>query len=369
MVGVYMIEHVGTRAFKEGGTKIKEFIDTDPSVSIRLLLEGLNFNISKIKRIIEKKGMLTVYSEWLEGKDFQQIHRESSVSVEDYMNLGIFFAKLNEVRNKEGLRISSRDLFFKNFMKKTDGSVTLCDYANLYWTDFPEEDIVRWFINNYFLDKKYKDAFVKAYLKERNIDLEYIINKELQYNWDNYQDLYCNGKLLRSGPRSNKRLQFLPNDFTGLKVLDLGCSCGMFAREAKRRGADIVKAIDKCSKDPSHRLIDLSSVIAYSEGLDIYFLCCDIEDGLCLREDNYDIIFFCAILGHLKTDRLEYLKMLRKKCSTLYFETNLGGKELPHRKLLQETGFTDIECLGESGDPGRDPCNTYTMFKCKGDLR
>jgi len=364
-----MIEKVGTRGYRKGNTKIKEFIDSDPSISIHLLLEDLDLNVSKIRRIVKQDGKSTVMSEWLEGKDFQQLHAESIVTVEDYEKLGIFFAKLNEVKNKEGLHVSSRDLFFKNFMKKTDGSVTLCDYAKLYWTDFPEEDIVRWFINNYFLDKKYKNAFVNAYLKERNINIDYLIQKELQYNWDGYQDLYCNGKLIMQGPRSNNRLKFLPDDFTGLKVLDLGCSGGMLAREAKRRGAFMVKAIDKRTREPSHMLIDLASVISYAEGLEIYFLCRDIEDGACIIEDTFDIIFFCAILGHLKTNGLEYLKMLRSKCATLYFETNLGGKEPPHRKLLEDAGFINIECLGESGDPDRDPCNTYTMFRCKGDLK
>lgn len=364
-----MIEKVGTRAFKDGNIKIKEFIDIDPSVQIHSLLYNMGLDVSKIFSATSNDGILTVKSEWLEGKDFQQLHAEDIATTEDYEKLGVFLAKLNEIKNGEGLRVSSRDLFFKNFMKTSAGIVTLCDYAKLYWTDFPEEDIVRWFINNYFLDKKYKDSFVNAYLKERNITLDYIIQKELDNNWDGYQDLYCNGKLLQSGPRSNNRLKFLPQDFTGLKVLDLGCSCGMLAREAKRRGASLVKAIDKRAREPTHRLIDLASVVSFAEGLDIYFVWQDIEDDACIKEDTFDIIFFCAVLGHLKTNGLEYLKMLRTKCSTLYFETNLGGKEPPHRKLLEDAGFTDIECLGESGDPDRDPCNTYTMFRCKGDLK
>ena len=364
-----MLEKVGTRAFRDGDTKIKEFSTLDTTQEIRQILFDKGLPIPKIKNIIRINNIFTVYSEWINGKDFMQLFSEGIISTDDYYKFGVFMGKMNNIKNEKGESASSRDLFVKNIIRTDDNKVMLCDYAKLYWTDFPEEDIVRWIINNYFLERKYKEAFMEAYLKERNVTIDYLIQKELDVNWDNYQDLYCNGKLLRNGPRSNNRLKFLPADMTGFKVLDLGCSCAMLAREAKRRGAYIVKAIDKQAKEPSHRLVDLGAIVAYAEGLDIYFLCQDIEDNKCIEEDVFDVVFCCAILGHLKGNGLEYLKMLRTKCSILYFETNLGGKEPPHRKLLEDAGFNDIQCLGESGDPERDPKNTYTMFKCKGDLQ
>jgi len=88
-------------------------------------------------------------------------------------------------------------------------------------------------VSPYDFKREHKDSFMKGYLTQRGITLDDVIQKFLNANWDNYQDLYCNGVLLRRGPRSNKRLKFLPKDMTGLKVVDIGCSCGMLAREAK----------------------------------------------------------------------------------------------------------------------------------------
>lgn len=391
MVGIHMIEKFGFRSYKDGNKKIKEFLNEDYTPPIRQFLQD-KLDIPKILNIIEKTKSFIVESEWIEGKDFFQIDREfqnrllefmkqnSSLEEkelfiekeemaisENYFKWGVFMAKMHNVKNDKGLSVASRDLQMGNVIKADDGRVMLCDYTKLYYTDFPEEEIIRWILIPYPFNKKYKDSFMNGYLAQRNITLDDMIQKTIHINWDNYHDLYCNGKLLRRGPRSNKRLEFLPKDFTGLKVLDLGCSCGMLAREAKRRGAKDVTAIEK-QHHLAHRLIDLVAVISYAEGLSIRCLHNDIEDGMCLRENTFDIIFFCAVLGHLKGDRFEYLKMLRHKCKILYFETNLGGKELPHRDLLEKAGYKEIECLGESGDPDRESNSHYTMFKCKGDL-
>ena len=92
--------------------------------------------------------------------------------------------------------------------------------------------------------------------------------------------------------------------------------------------------------------------------------------SLSIKDNSFDVIFFCAVYGHIgvEKERFAYLQMLRTKCKIMYFESNLGGKEEPHRKLLEKAGFKYIECLGESGDPNRNENSHYTMFKCKGDL-
>ncbi len=367
-----MIERMGTRVFKESKIKIKEFSILDDTISIHQLLLDSGLDIPKIISLKKKGDSIVKESEWIDGHDFFFLQDNRKITHLDYFCLGEFMAKMHNIKNEKGLSVANRDLTPRNILRTINGRVMLCDYAKLYLTDFPEEEVIRWILLNYNLGREFKEAFISGYSTQRSFNLMNLIKKEIWYNYDNYQDLYCNGELLMQGPRSNKRLKFLPEDMTGLKVLDLGCSCGMLAQESKRRGAEFVKAIDNRTREIGHRLIDLAGLIAFVEGLDIYFLCNDIENpGIIkgIKEDIYDIIFFCAMLGHLKTDGLTYLKMLRERCATLYFETNLGGKEAPHRKLLEDAGFKEIECLGESGDPDRDPCNTYTMFKCKGDLK
>jgi len=386
------MEHYGFKAYRDGNKKIKELLINDYTISIRQFLQDQGLEIPKILNIITGPEIITIESEWVEGKDFLHIQQdflnkkveleiqnksakeiadfilqEEAAIANDFYKWGIYMAKMHNIRNAKGLSIASHDLQYGNVIKADNGRVMLCDFSKLYYTDFPEEEIVRYILLPYKMNKKYKDAFMQGYLNERGITLEYIIQREIDFNWDSYQDIYCKGKLIRKGPRSNKRLQFFPEDFTGLIVADLGCSCGMLAREAARRGAKYVLAIEKQNHN-THRLIDLVAALAYAEGSDIHCLPNDIEDGICLKNNTFDIIFFCAVLGHLKGDRFEYLKMLRTKCKILYFETNLGGKEGPHRELLEKAGFSQIECLGESGDPERETNSHYLMFKCKGDL-
>ena len=384
-----MIEKYGFLAYKDGNKKTKEFGKGNSTIPIREFLQEKGFEMPKILNLIEKDNKIIVESEWIEGRTFLQIERdiwngmldlkkqgkptkefiekENLDVLEDYYKWGVCMAKMHNIKNDKGLSVASRDLQPGNVIRTDDGRVMLCDYAKLYYTDFPEEEIIRWILIPYPNRKNHKDAFMRGYLPERKMSLESMVEKTIHVNWDSYQSIYCNGKLLRRGPRTNNRIKFLPTDFTGLSVLDLGCSNGLLAREAKRRGAKHVVAIEK-GKHDFHRLIDTVAMLAYAEGLEIQCLHDDIENSLLVKNNTFDVIFFCAVLGHLKGNRFEYLSMLRTKCKVMYFETNLGGKELPHRNLLEKAGYKEIECLGESGDPDTEPNSTYTMFRCKGDL-
>jgi len=361
------MEKHGFLAYKEGNKKYKTLLSNNTTIPIRKFLQSQGFEMPQILAFVVKEKTITIESEWINGRDFFDLQKEKELTSEDFHKWGIFMAKMHDIKNDKGLSVASRDLQFGNVIRCDDGRVMLCDYAKLYYTDFPEEEIIRHILSTYVSKKGYKDSFMKGYLTQRGITLDKIIQKALHVNWDNYHDLYCNGVLLRKGPRSNKRLNFLPKDMEGLRVADLGCSCGMLARESKRRGAKYVLAIDK-QHHSTHRLIDLVSLVAYAENLEIDCKAIDVADGSCIKNTVFDIIFFCAVMGHLNCDRFEYLKMLRTKCKIIFFETNLGGKEAPHRQLLEKAGFTDIKCLGESGDPDRESNSHYTMFKCKGDL-
>ena len=115
-------------------------------------------------------------------------------------------------------------------------------------------------------------------------------------------------------------------------------------------------------------LIDLPGYISYLEGYRIQYYPTDIEHErarIRMSDTKWDIIFFCAMVGHLKGDRVEYVKWLKSITKVMYFETNLGGNVDGIRPLFDKVEFSKIKCLGESGDPDRDPNNHYVLFRCE----
>jgi len=351
-------EKVGSIAYREGNYKYKNRNANPVSIELQRFLKNVGLHVPEVYKIDENGE---VESEWFEGTDFGNLWQQEKLTDEDWYKCGRFLAKMNNYG------ISSHDLFFKNLLKCDNGEVTLCDWNKLYKTTFPEEPIVIWFLNNYhpYFKSHVKEPFVQGYKTIRPLDMLFLIEKEIEVNCDNYQDVYFKGVLLRQGARSYNRLKFLPASMHGLKVLDLGCSLGMFALESKRRGAEFVRAIEQLDRGNERRLIDLPGLIAYAEDLDIQFICDDIEcSSVAIFEKPFDIIFFCAMLGHLKGDREAYVKKLKNNTKILYYETNLGGNEEQHYQLLTKIGFSKIERLGESGDPDRDPKNLYKMFRC-----
>ena len=186
---------------------------------------------------------------------------------------------------------------------------------------------------------------------------------------DNYQCLYLDGKLIKLGARSNRRLAMI--DWLcvkGKRVLDIGCNAGLFAREAKRRGAAEVIGIDKGA------VINVARRLAEAEELEVDFRQMDMESEE-FRElalSGFDIVFACAVHTHLKGDRNAFLQLVDRACdSVLFFETNFGTSPAAYLELLDTwMTFDAIKALGASGDPtlvdiypGREVTDFY-MFRC-----
>ena len=86
----------------------------------------------------------------------------------------------------------------------------------------------------------------------------------------------------------------VPDDLTGMSVLDIGCNAGFYSIEMKRRGSKRVVGIDF---DP--RYLAQARFAAQVTGLDIEFHEMSVYDVARLGE-QFDIVLFMGVLYHLR---------------------------------------------------------------------
>lgn len=175
-----------------------------------------------------------------------------------------------------------------------------------------------------------------------------------------YQSIVVNGEVVKRGSRSDKRLSMIPWDkrFSGKTVLDIGSNNGMFSLKAAESGAKKVLGIDWNSG------VLLSRRLAKEAGLNnVLFHRIDLNrpDFYTRITDDFDIIFFCAMLRHVK-DKPKMLEWIDIHCRERFiFETNLHqqpDKVLDYYK--KHMAFKSYEPLGKSGDVNE---NDYYLFQ------
>jgi tRNA (mo5U34)-methyltransferase len=86
----------------------------------------------------------------------------------------------------------------------------------------------------------------------------------------------------------------IPEDLSGMAVLDIGCNAGFYSIEMKRRGADRVVGIDF---DP--RYLEQARFAAEVKGQDIEFRLLSVYDVAELGE-RFDVVLFMGLLYHLR---------------------------------------------------------------------
>lgn len=86
----------------------------------------------------------------------------------------------------------------------------------------------------------------------------------------------------------------IPQDLSGLTVLDIGCNGGFYAIEMKRRGADRVVGIDF-----DDEYLGQAKFAAEVSGSDIEFRKLSVYDVGELRE-RFDLVLFMGVLYHLR---------------------------------------------------------------------
>ena len=86
----------------------------------------------------------------------------------------------------------------------------------------------------------------------------------------------------------------VPDDLTGLSVLDIGCNAGFYALEMKRRGAARVVGVDS---DP--RYLAQARLAAAVLSLEIEFRQLSVYEVAAL-EERFDVVLFMGVLYHLR---------------------------------------------------------------------
>jgi tRNA (mo5U34)-methyltransferase len=86
----------------------------------------------------------------------------------------------------------------------------------------------------------------------------------------------------------------IPEDLTGMTVLDIGCNAGFYSMEMRRRGADRVLGIDT-----DERYLRQARFAAEINGIDVEFRRMALWDIAELGE-RFDLVIFMGVLYHLR---------------------------------------------------------------------
>jgi tRNA (mo5U34)-methyltransferase len=182
-------------------------------------------------------------------------------------------------------------------------------------------------------------------------------------------------------PAENKLPYYgLPEDLTGMRVLDIGCAEGFFSFEAERRGAREVIGIDSFSD--SVRRFNIVKEARQSSATAFLMNVYDLEPK---RLGTFDLVLFYGVFYHLKHPQYA-LERIRSICGgTLLFQTHIWeepavgdtpvGRFYPHGMLsgvqgehydatvfwlfneaccvgmLDHVGFIDLEVLSRAPYP------------------
>ena len=122
-----------------------------------------------------------------------------------------------------------------------------------------------------------------------------------------------------SDPRTEKLPYFgLPDDLTGMRVLDIGCAEGFFSFEAERRGAREVIAID--SFPDSVRRFNIIREARQSNASAFLMNVYDLRPE---RLGTFDLVLFYGVFYHLKHPQLA-LEAIRTVCvGDMLFQTHV----------------------------------------------
>lgn len=133
----------------------------------------------------------------------------------------------------------------------------------------------------------------------------------------------------------------IPEDMSGMTVLDIGCNAGFYSIEMKRRGADRVVGVDF---DP--RYLAQAELAVEVSGLDIELKQMSVyELG---KLGKFDFVIFMGVLYHLRYPLLA-LDMLYEQVvgDTLLFQSMLRGSprvpELEEDYPFEESGVFEQE--------------------------
>ena len=130
----------------------------------------------------------------------------------------------------------------------------------------------------------------------------------------------------------------LPRDFSGLRVLDIGCADGFFSFEAEKRGATQVVAVDY--RKPTSSGFSLASEILGSQ---VEYHIDNVYDLTPEEYGTFDVIFFLGVLYHLRNPLLAFdrIRQIIKPGGLLFVESQIIDNYL----LLEDGSVSSLEAL------------------------
>lgn len=137
----------------------------------------------------------------------------------------------------------------------------------------------------------------------------------------------------------------LPDDMTGMTVLDIGCNAGFYSMEMKRRGAERVLGIDT-----DERYLRQARFAAKVNEIDIEFRRLAVWDVAVLKE-RFDLVIFMGVLYHLRHPLLA-LDLIHEHVARnfmLFQSMQRGSREIITPKL--DYDFNESAPFDQSGYP------------------
>jgi len=320
------------------------------------------------------------FTEWVEGKTFWELYHEKNLGEEDFYKLGQWAGRLN-AEQIDGKYVSVLNYFHKNNFKRDNGVVESCDLNKLYLTDFPQAFIEKYVTTEDIVTFPEREAFLKGYREFKEYDNEKVLKWHIDNVYSGYHDIYFHDKLVFKGFKDFKgRMKLIdaPKDMTGMRVVDFGCSGGMFCLECAQRGASYIYGTDVEHynvENRHHRLSDMTKHIAYCHGFDgrdLHFKHIELNADWVINEHipklgrgegKIDIGFCLCFIKHLSEERKKpFMKMLSDRFETVYFEGEANeSRDTVHGWLKETTDFPVITYLGDSKDINED---RYCLFRC-----
>lgn len=137
----------------------------------------------------------------------------------------------------------------------------------------------------------------------------------------------------------------LPNDLSGMNVLDIGCNGGFYSIEMKRRGADRVVGVDH-----DDMYLEQARFAAATLGADIEFRNMSVYDLPALRE-KFDLVLFMGVFYHLRHPLLA-LDILRQHVTKdwLVFQSMLRGSRT-RPSIAENYPFCEVNIFELPGYP------------------
>ncbi len=137
----------------------------------------------------------------------------------------------------------------------------------------------------------------------------------------------------------------IPQDLTGMTVLDIGCNAGFYSMEMKRRGADRVIGIDT-----DERYLKQARFAAELSGIDVDFRQLAVWDVARLGE-RFDLVIFMGVLYHLRHPLLA-LDLIHEHVSRdllLFQSMQRGSRE--RSEVAEDHDFKSTAPFNEPGYP------------------